>query len=155
MVEERVSDEVVFFAVIASYKDDRERPDSSIVISGLETVRFLVNERELLVIPAPDVLEKPAQLLLREVGEHGANANLAWVALVAKVGAVGEVMLIDDRTTVEALRSQDQLECLAYRGLSDVVSADEQGVLLEDYAYFVNILLQMSIIDLLKHWLCP
>ena len=23
------------------------------------------------------------------------------------------------------------------------------------YAYFVNILLQMSIIDLLKHWLCP
>ena len=58
---------------------------------------------------------------------------LAWAALVAEVDTIGEIMFVDNRTSVEALRTQDEFQCLAHCGLPDVVSADQQGVLVEDH----------------------
>ncbi len=132
MVEERFTYEVVFFTVVAPDEDDGERPDRSLVISGLETAGFLVNEGERGVVPSPEMLEETEQLFVGKVRQNSSNTDLSWVFGITQVVTVSKIMLVDNRTTVHTFRSQHQFKRFTNRRFADVVPANQQRVPLED-----------------------
>lgn len=131
MVKESVTDEIILFPVVSTNEDDRKSPDRSLAICRFNTIRLLVYEGEGRVVPASEMLEEPALLFVGESGQYSANANVTGTAVFAYVVTVVEIVLIDNRTTVETFRSQHKFERFADGGLSNVIPADQQCVLLK------------------------
>jgi hypothetical protein len=66
--------------------------------------------------------------LLRKVDQNRLDADLDRIFLIVKIAAAMEIVLVDDRPPIKALRPQNEVKGLAHGRFPDVVSTDQKCV---------------------------
>lgn len=66
--------------------------------------------------------------LLWKIDENRFDADFDWFFLVIKISAAMEIVFVDDRPPIKALRPQNEIKGLAHSRFSDVVSTDQKCV---------------------------
>jgi len=129
VTEEGVADEVVLLTVVPTDKADRQRPVHALFAGAVNAALLFVDELARIVIPKPKVLvSKSAPLFRGELGEYGVDADLDWCSTFVEVTPEVEVVLVDDRATIQTLRAEHEVKRLTDGRLPGVIAADEQCV---------------------------
>lgn len=79
------------------------------------------------------LIAKATPLFIAQIRQYDIDSDLDRVLLVVQVLAVVEVMLIDHRTAIEALRPEYEVEGLTNRRLANVIAANEKRMRLKGH----------------------
>jgi hypothetical protein len=96
MVEEGVSDEVVFRTVVTTHEYERERPNNLLCIGLGQAISVFVYKGSGLIVPSTEVRTEPPIRFLRELDEDGFDADFNGCTFLIQIAAAVKVVFIDD-----------------------------------------------------------
>ncbi len=105
MIEEGVANEVILGLVVTAKEDNGQRPSLLRPIAIPRAARPLIGEITRNVVP-PSKMTMEAKLgFLRKISQDRLNADLYRLFVVVKISTTIEVVLVNDRPSIEPLRT--------------------------------------------------
>jgi hypothetical protein len=96
MVEEGVSDEVVFRTVVTTNEHEWERPNDLLGIGLRQAISRFVYKGSGLIVPSTQVRTEPPGCFLRKLDEYGFDADFNGCTFLIQIPAAVKIVLIDD-----------------------------------------------------------